>query len=156
MGVRTKQIISQTGGEIARQLGLTARRVQQLAQEGVLPKAGRGRYNLEDCRKAYDKYLQSQKDSSEIYKEERALRERIRREREELELALLKKRYLTRDEVAEEFVARIRILRDDLLNIPRMLPEGEEREIVDEEVIRILTEYSRPLPKKMRKVRGNS
>jgi hypothetical protein len=83
------------------------------------------------------------------------LRERIRREREELELAIFKKQYLTRDEVAEEFVARIRILRNDLLNIPRMLPPGKERDIVDEETIRILEEYSRPLPKKMRKVRGN-
>jgi hypothetical protein len=140
-------------GFVAEKLGLTPRRVQQLVREGSFPKPVRGHYDLVECLGAYCRFLQTSPNGT--YKEERTLRERVRREREEFELALLKKKYLTRNEVAEEFVARIRILRNDLLNIPRMLPPGEEREIVGEEVARILTEYSRPLPKKMRKVRGN-
>lgn len=39
-------------------LGISARRVQQLAQEGVLPKAGRGRYQLVACVQAYIRYWQ--------------------------------------------------------------------------------------------------
>lgn len=43
---------------LARVLGLTARRVQQLAKEGVFPKAERGWYLLVPCIQAYIKFWQ--------------------------------------------------------------------------------------------------
>jgi phage terminase Nu1 subunit (DNA packaging protein) len=46
------------GPYLAEFLNLTARRVQQLAQEGVLPRAERGVYDFEACVRAYVRYLQ--------------------------------------------------------------------------------------------------
>ena len=43
---------------IASILNLTERRVQQLAHEGIIPKAERGKYDLVGCVRAYIKYLQ--------------------------------------------------------------------------------------------------
>ncbi len=42
---------------IASELGISPRRVQQLAAQGVLPRARRGRYWFEGCRTAYEVYL---------------------------------------------------------------------------------------------------
>lgn len=47
-------------GEIAELLNLTPRRVQQLVQEGVIPKAARGRYDLAASVGAYVAHLQGQ------------------------------------------------------------------------------------------------
>jgi len=46
-------------GTLAALFNLTERRVQQLAQEGVIPKASRGRYPLIECAKAYIVDLQT-------------------------------------------------------------------------------------------------
>lgn len=45
---------------IAKLLNLTERRVQQLAKEGVIPKALRGEYNLVGCVQGYIRYLQEE------------------------------------------------------------------------------------------------
>jgi phage terminase Nu1 subunit (DNA packaging protein) len=45
---------------IARLLNMTERRLQQLAREGIVPKAARGQYPLAGCVRAYITYLQSQ------------------------------------------------------------------------------------------------
>lgn len=44
---------------VAGLFGLTPRRIQQLAKEGVLPKAERGRYNLAACVRSYVAHLQA-------------------------------------------------------------------------------------------------
>jgi phage terminase Nu1 subunit (DNA packaging protein) len=44
---------------IAKLLMISTRRVQQLAQEGVIPKAAHGQYNLVACVQGYIHYLQS-------------------------------------------------------------------------------------------------
>ena len=64
--------------------GLTPRRVQQLAKEGVIPKASRGKYPLDESIQAYIRFLQekvSHRDTSDI-KREIALEElRARKDR---------------------------------------------------------------------------
>jgi phage terminase Nu1 subunit (DNA packaging protein) len=54
-------------GIIARLLNITERRLQQLAREGIVPKAARGQYPLAGCVRAYIQYLQNsgQTDSSD-------------------------------------------------------------------------------------------
>ena len=47
---------------IAKLFHLTERRVQQLAKEGAIPKAGRGKYELAGCVQGYVKYLQARAD----------------------------------------------------------------------------------------------
>lgn len=46
------------GGTIAKLLMLTERRVQQLAKEGIIPKAERGRYELGPAVQGYIRFLQ--------------------------------------------------------------------------------------------------
>lgn len=45
-------------GVIAKLLNVTERRIQQLAKEGIIPKAQRGKYDLIPCVQGYVKYLQ--------------------------------------------------------------------------------------------------
>lgn len=45
-------------GVIAKLLNVSDRRVQQLAKEGIIPKAQRGKYDLIPCVQGYVKYLQ--------------------------------------------------------------------------------------------------
>lgn len=45
--------------QTAQALNITVRRVNQLAKEGVLPREGRGDYNLGKCMAAYIRYLQA-------------------------------------------------------------------------------------------------
>lgn len=47
-----------TAAQVANLCNLTARRVQQLAKDGVIPRAGRGRYPLVAAVRAYVRYLQ--------------------------------------------------------------------------------------------------
>lgn len=44
---------------IARLLNITERRLQQLAREGLVPKAARGQYPLAGCVRSYIQYLQN-------------------------------------------------------------------------------------------------
>ena len=46
-------------GDVAKEFGVTARRVQQLAEDGTLPRAGRGKYELLACALAYARYWQA-------------------------------------------------------------------------------------------------
>lgn len=48
-----------SGEIIARLLGITPRRLQQLAKEGIVPKAGRGQYPLAGVIRAYIQYIQN-------------------------------------------------------------------------------------------------
>lgn len=45
--------------EISSALNITVRRVNQLAKEGILPREGRGDYNLGKCMATYIRYLQA-------------------------------------------------------------------------------------------------
>ena len=50
-----------SAGFLSGLLGITDRRVQQLAAQGVLPKASRGRYPMAGCVRAYVQFLQNTK-----------------------------------------------------------------------------------------------
>ena len=76
--------------ELAEWLGVTTRRIQQLAVEGVLPREGRGRYPLKICVKTYcdwkDQLLLKRGTSSEL-SEEKLLTARLERRTRELVFA---------------------------------------------------------------------
>lgn len=80
---------------VASMCGLTPRRIQQLVTEGVIPRVGRGKYNLAACVRAYIVYLQQQLESAHadsmrsgnaVVNEERALSLRVQRELNQLKL----------------------------------------------------------------------
>lgn len=58
--------------ELARCLGLSARRVQQLAQDGIVPPATRGRFRLNDSVQRYITFITGDKMSEDEQKTEKA------------------------------------------------------------------------------------
>lgn len=86
---------------VAALFGLTPRRIQQLAKEGILPKAERGRYNLAACVRSYVAHLQSKLQEAQNRQagersaglaEDKALK--VRAERELAELRVERERSL--------------------------------------------------------------
>ena len=69
---------------------LTPRRVQQLAQEGVIPKADRGKYPLVPCVQGYIRYLKDRAEGRRVVSEldqARLEKEQLEVRRRQLELA---------------------------------------------------------------------
>lgn len=85
-----KTVDAQTLGDL---IGLTARRVRQLAAEGVFEKSGRGRYPLAGCVQAYVGYWQVKVDEARNadgvdYKEARRRKVSAEAKLKELELQI--------------------------------------------------------------------
>ena len=77
---------------IAKLLLLTDRRVQQLAKDGIIPKAERGRYELAPCVQGYIRFLQDRNVTAGAgspidYAAEKAKKLKAERQRVELELS---------------------------------------------------------------------
>jgi superfamily II DNA/RNA helicase len=77
--------------------GLTTRRIRMLADEGIIQKTSRGRYNLQENIKSYIVYLKASQDLKEKTVDEdldpdkeRALLTKTQREKLELEIAAMK------------------------------------------------------------------
>lgn len=96
-------------GVIAQLLNLTDRRVQQLAKEGIIPKPNnRGEYDLPGCVQGYVAYLQERAERSE--EPQRVRLDRLRGDREELELQKLRRELVPVAEVApalEQYVTDV-------------------------------------------------
>ncbi len=85
-GPETKQELMYPAGTIAHLLMITDRRLRQLAQEGLVPKATRGRYPLVGCVQSYIKYLQQLKMGSSERSDEATRLTRVRADKHELDL----------------------------------------------------------------------
>lgn len=105
---------------VAKVLGVTSRRVQQLAKEGRFPKAARGLYPLLACIRAYIAFQQEQIESSDRndeYDLERTRRERANAELAELTVRVRKEELVDRAdaelaliELASTITTRLRAL----------------------------------------------
>ncbi|KMT22996.1 hypothetical protein [Clostridium cylindrosporum] len=85
------------GSYLANIFGITDRRVRQLAEEGIIVRVKKGRYDLVESIKAYIVYLKTNQDIKESksdadldYDREKAMHERVKREMAELNLAEMK------------------------------------------------------------------
>lgn len=85
-----------SAGFVAGVLGITVRRVQQLAKEGLFEKVGRGRYPLGATVRAYQRVLEGKVErlGGLDLTAERARRERAQAEKTEFDLAVAKQRYV--------------------------------------------------------------
>ena len=81
---------------IARFLNLTERRVQQLARDGIIPKAEKGKYDLVRCVQNYVRYLQERAygngDTAHDTHHERARLIKAQADKTELEVAEMRGR----------------------------------------------------------------
>ncbi len=97
---------------IARVLGITARHVQRLADDGVLPKVGRGQYLLVPCVQAYIKYWQDKAESRGAAAGDNSLdaartrKTQAEAELAEIELAAARARYLPIERHEERYRQR--------------------------------------------------
>ncbi|MFY0545466.1 hypothetical protein [Brevibacillus sp. H7] len=133
-------------------LNLTPRRIQQLAEEGIMVKASRGKYKAIDSIQRYIQLLQEKKgDSDEVdYFTERALHEKAKREKAELALAVMKGDLHRSKDVEMVMNDMIAAFRARILAIPtKLAPQMQGlkelaaiRDLLTREMIEALTELS--------------
>lgn len=109
---------------LANLFDLTERRIQQLAKEGVIPKASHGKYPFLAAIKAYIKFLQArvygedQPTSETNIGKERARLVKANADTRELELAVMRQEYLPRKVVQVAWEKQIASWRTKALAVP--------------------------------------
>lgn len=106
-------------------IGVTDRRVRQLAEEGVLVRATNGRYILAESIKSYITTLKVQSDINNSQDEneldldkEKALHEKIKRQQAELKLALMKGEVHKAQDVRKVMTDMLASFKARILNLP--------------------------------------
>lgn len=138
---------------IARLLNLTTRRVQQLATEGVIPKAERGRYPLVTCVQGYVAWLQAKASGEHGAVDLTTQRSRLAStmaEKNELELLELRGRLVDVDEVAKRWAGMASAFRSRILAMPpkvgpaarAALNDAQAASIVEHECLEALEELA--------------
>lgn len=110
---------------IARLLMISERRVQQLANEGVIPRTESRRYNLEDSVQAYIQYIQGKnvgrgmEDEGAIdFHVEKARLTKIQADKAQLELDEMAGDLVKAEDVEKELYSKITDCKTRLLGIP--------------------------------------
>ena len=110
---------------IARLLMISERRVQQLVNEGIIPRSESRRYNLEDSVQAYIQYLQGKNVGKGIEDEgaidfhvEKARLTKIQADKAQFELEELAGSLVRADEVEREWTNAVTSCKTRLLGIP--------------------------------------
>lgn len=142
-------------GVMADLLGYTRRRINQLAQEGVLEKQAPGRFLLMKNIKKYLDFVRTgnkgdDEESQAQYWEEKALHEKAKREMAELKLAKLKHQLHDATDVELVLTNMLVTFRNRILAIPQKIAPkiigltnlAEISEIINNELLEALTELS--------------
>ena len=93
-------------GTIADMLGITDRHLRRLAEEGIVPKATRGRYPIKGCVQGYITYLQALRVSTDERSGEATRLSKVRADTYELELQI-KKQQLYKREVIDQALFKV-------------------------------------------------
>lgn len=112
---------------IAKLLDLSIRRVYQLTNEGVIPKAEKGRYELVPAVQGYIRYLRDRAIGSDALPDEAARASRARlikaqAEAQEMENAKVRGELLPREPVEQAIGAAFGVVRNRILAIDKKLP----------------------------------
>ena len=109
---------------IARLLMISERRVQQLANEGVIPRTESRRYNLEESVQAYIQFLQGKNvgramaDEQIDFHEEKARLTKIQADKAQLELDEMARSLVKAEDVSREWYNAVTDCKGRLLSIP--------------------------------------
>jgi len=132
-----------TASALAELLGLSTRRVSQLAAEGIIPKPVNGRHEFIKANHAYIEYVRGKSATASMSRTKDEILQ-IERESKAFKLAKEKSLYILRDEVAQELVKRIVVLKRDLKTVEnRLMKYPEAREIVKKSHYNMMLGYSR-------------
>ena len=107
--------------QISKLMDLSPRRVQELAKEGIIPKAERGKYQPLNCVVAYIRHLRklSQSGGNLELSQERAKLVVLQQEKHDLELKIKRGDYLPKNEVVNELQQFAVILKNSLIGLSR-------------------------------------
>lgn len=123
--------------------GVTKETLRLWVKGKEFPQFGRNKYPLKQSFEWWkNQYAGTEEDSS--LAEEKRLKLVAERKLKELELLLQEGRLMFREEVTNEFVRRIHVLKSDLLNIPKQMKPGEAKTFVEKRIRNLLENYSRP------------
>jgi phage terminase Nu1 subunit (DNA packaging protein) len=146
-----------TAGEMAGLLGITDRRLRQLAKAEIIPQRKRGGFNLQEVTQAYIAFCKRgtslDKETGVDFNKEKALLTKAQREKAELEVAVIKGELHRGDDVKVIIGDMIMAFRAKILAIPtklapRLLAQTEINYIQDiikrahHEALNELSEYS--------------
>lgn len=140
---------------------LTPRRIQQLAEEGILVKAGRGKYAAAESIRRYIKSV-TERDGGKTevdYFEERAHHEKAKRLKTEMEVAVMKGELHRSSDVEMVMNDMVAAFRSKMLALPTKLapqlvgkPVAKILAFITAEVHDALTELSEYDPKRLYEV----
>lgn len=117
--------------------GVTDRRIRQMAEEGIIVRAAKGRYNLVDSLKNYILSLKLAVDSNDSdnpdgelnFEEEKALHERVKRHISEMKLQTMKGELHKADDVRLVMTDMLSSFKTRMMNIPaKVAPVLEDRD----------------------------
>ena len=118
--------------------GVTDRRIRQMAEEGIIVRAAKGRYNLVDSLKNYILSLKLAVDSNDgdnpdgelNFEEEKALHERVKRHISEMKLQTMKGELHKADDVRHVMTDMLSSFKTRMMNIPaKVAPVLEDRDV---------------------------
>ena len=116
---------------------VTDRRIRQMAEEGIIVRAAKGRYNLVDSLKNYILSLKLAVDSNDSdnpdgelnFEEEKALHERVKRHISEMKLQTMKGELHKADDVRHVMTDMLSSFKTRMMNIPaKVAPVLEDRD----------------------------
>jgi phage terminase Nu1 subunit (DNA packaging protein) len=109
-------------GVIAKLFGLSERRIQQMAKDGIIPKAEKGRYELIGCVRGYIKFLQDRAFGKDVMTidahQERARLLKAQADKTELEVQVLNQGLVPITEVEIEWASMVTAFRTKMLFLP--------------------------------------
>jgi phage terminase Nu1 subunit (DNA packaging protein) len=109
-------------GVIARLFGVSERRVQQLAKDGIIPKAEKGKYELIGSVRGYIAFLQERAFGKDVMTidahQERARLLKAQADKTELEVKVMNRNLIYVEEVKSDWSAMAVAFRSRLLGLP--------------------------------------
>jgi phage terminase Nu1 subunit (DNA packaging protein) len=124
MADKVQNEIMFSASSLASTLNVTVRRVQQLAEEGVVIKDARGKYRAIESIQRYIRYLQEREGLNQEgidFNREKALHEKTKRELAELDLAVRKGELHRGEDVRMVMTDMLTAFRAKILAIPTKL-----------------------------------
>lgn len=150
---------------VADMFDVTTRRVGQLCEEGILSKIKQGSFELVPTVRDYIRFLKAKNDAvsndgdiSEEFNKEHTLLERAKREKAELEVALMKGTVHASEDVEREMTKMLSAFRSRVLSIPsKVAPKAGATDditaieaMLRDEIYNALKELSEYDPKKFK------
>ena len=121
--------VAVAAGVLSKMLGISDRRIRQLADEGVIIRVSQGRYNLEKSIKGYVLNLKIANSSKEQFRlddeldleKEKAKHERVKRQMDEMKLSLMRGRMHKSEDVEAVMTDMLANFKARCLNLPAKL-----------------------------------